>query len=122
MSEAWDAELEDWQTDSDEYDRLERNGLLAAGLGVAAQTAALIVCCTYGLAAVPVLICGIAAVFIGKSVLDTGVDGAPRAYGIVGMVTGMLASIWSALVLLACAAYLGLYVGMFGLIVALGNA
>lgn len=117
MSDGWD-EAEDWEVDPEEMARLERNGGFAVILGILAMTSAMFVYPSYGLMALPTMAVGVAGAFMGKMTVDSGVQGAPRAYGIMAMVTGIISSAWAALVLCFCAAVVALYFGMFLMIFA----
>ena len=119
--EGWDDDAEEWEFEPEEMLRIERNGLFTVVLGILAQTTAMFVCCTYGLTAFPALIMGAVALFLGNMTLGSGVQGAPRAYAIVGMATGGIAVAWSAFVLFCCGLYLAFYAVMIGLVMGAGN-
>jgi hypothetical protein len=76
-------------------------------------TSAMFVYPSYGLMALPTMAIGLVGAFMGKMTVDSGVQGAPRAYGIMAMVTGIISSTWAAIVLCFCATLVAIYVGFF---------
>ena len=116
MPEGWDEGAEDWEVDSEEYGRLERNALFAVFAGVLAMTTAMCAYPSGGLMAFPTILIGLIGLFLGRSVQSTGVDGTPRAYANMAVVTGGIASVWGAMILLICGLLIALYVGMLALI------
>ncbi|MFT6145776.1 MAG: hypothetical protein ACJAZO_000506 [Myxococcota bacterium] len=117
MADGWD-EAEDWEVDPVEMARLERDGAFAVILGVLGMTSAMFVYPSYGVMSLPTIVLGIVAAYLGKTTVDSGVQGAPRAYGIIAMVTGIVSSVWAAIVLCFCATAITLYVGFILLMIA----
>ncbi len=117
MADGWD-EAEDWEVDPEEMARLERNGAFAVILGILGMTSAMFVYPSYGLMALPTMAIGITGAFMGKMTVDSGVQGAPRAYGLMAMATGIVSSAWAAIVLCFCATMVALYAFMLFMIFA----
>lgn len=111
MADGWD-ESEDWEVDREEMARLERNGAFAIILGILAMTSGMFVCPSYGLMGLPTIAVGLVAAFMGKMTVDSGVRGAPRAYGMMAIITGIVSSTWAAIILCLCAVYVASYIGM----------
>ncbi len=106
--------------DTEDYDRIERNAMFAAILGLLCQICAVMACCGTIFISVPGLALGIVALVLSKGVLDSGVDGAPGAYARTSIAMSVIGIGWNALVSLACCAYIGMY-AFFGMMGALGN-
>ena len=107
-------EPEEWMLTPKEQARIERNAAFAAVAGILSHTAAMAICCSSGMLGVPAIILSITAIWMGKSALDTGVEGAVRAYALTGIITGVIGGLWSAFIMFLYCAYIDLYLTLVG--------
>lgn len=116
-----DSELDfAWQSDPEERARLERNGQMAAILGIVALSLGMMMACSYYTTLIPAIAFGGVAAWLAMGVIREEYQGVGRAYANVGLWTGLIAAIFCSIVLLLCGTFMVLYVGMIGGMLALG--
>jgi len=111
----------EWQDDPDERERLERMGWWSAVLGVGAMFLGMVMGCTYYTSLPLAIATGVAAMWTANGVISREFAGTGRAYANVGMWSGAVATIFSALILLLCGTFIALYALLIGGALLLGN-
>lgn len=111
VAEGWNA---DDHASDEERDRIERNASFAFVLAMMAHLGALVVCCSSGLSGIFSVGMAVGAIWVAKGVLESGVEGAPRAYAMASLPIAVIALMWSATITLFYCAYIGLYAMILG--------
>ncbi len=105
----------------DDYNAdLESPARSAAILGVIGLTMHAMMCCTSIFGSMVGTVLGGVAFFMAKGILEQDPRGEALAYGNVGYWTGIISMIWGTVIAIAITAYIGLYVVLFGVIIASG--
>ena len=100
----------------EEIAKIERDAVFAAILATLCHAGAVMVCCVFP-AGFASLAMGFGSLWLAKGVLDTGIDGAPRAYAYTSVVMSVIGILWSGFVTFCICAYFAFY---FLMIVAMG--
>lgn len=112
-----DIEELNWETDPE---TLDQRGRVAAGLGIGAMFLAMTGFCSCYIGFIAALVLGGIGVFQARSIQNEEPKGEALAYANVALWTGIMAVIFSALILALIMAYLAVYIIMIFVIVGNG--